>query len=219
MSEWWTYSPHDLLMFAPRTYYRLFELHNTALWPWHLLALAAGVAILALLWRDGPHSGRIIAAVLAGALLWVAWSFLLARYATINWAARYLAILLIVEAALLMVVGTIAGRLRFASRGHHLGLALFVFALAVQPWLGWLFGRPLAQAEVFAVAPDPTAVAVLGLLATTQRVWKWVLLPIPVLWCAISGATLWAMGAPDAWVPPAAAALAALASLWPERRT
>ena len=31
---------------------------------------------------------------------------------------------------------------------------------------------------------------------------------IPVLWCAITGATLLAMNAPDFWIPPPAAALA-----------
>ena len=33
MSEWWTYTLSDFLLFSPRTYYRLFELHHRALWP------------------------------------------------------------------------------------------------------------------------------------------------------------------------------------------
>ena len=33
MSEWWTYRPSDFLLFAPRTYYRLFELYNAEIWP------------------------------------------------------------------------------------------------------------------------------------------------------------------------------------------
>ena len=33
MSEWWTYHLSDFLLFAPRTYYRLFELYNAAIWP------------------------------------------------------------------------------------------------------------------------------------------------------------------------------------------
>ena len=33
MSEWWSYSPSDFLLFSARTYYRLFEIHNAALWP------------------------------------------------------------------------------------------------------------------------------------------------------------------------------------------
>jgi hypothetical protein len=47
MSEWWTYSLSDLLMFSARTYYRLFELYNLAIWPAQLLAGTLGVAILA----------------------------------------------------------------------------------------------------------------------------------------------------------------------------
>jgi hypothetical protein len=37
---------------------------------------------------------------------------------------------------------------------------------------------------------------------------RWELLAVPAIWCAISGATLLAMKAPDAWVTPLAAALA-----------
>ena len=39
MSEWWTYRAEDFLLFSPRVYWRMFELHNTALWPLHLLDL------------------------------------------------------------------------------------------------------------------------------------------------------------------------------------
>ena len=62
MSEWWTYRPSDLLMFAPRTYWRLFELHNESLWPMQvltaLLAFAFALYIVgkALLFGD-PVAG------------------------------------------------------------------------------------------------------------------------------------------------------------------
>jgi hypothetical protein len=105
MSEWWTYSLSDFLLFSPRTYYRLFELYNLAIWPAQLLALALGVLILALL-RPGPvWKGRVVAAVLATCWLWVAWAYFLERYETINWAASYFAAAFAVEAALLIWVG------------------------------------------------------------------------------------------------------------------
>src|SRR5438477_416793 len=94
MSEWWTYSLSDFLLFSPRTYYRLFELYNAAIWPEQIAAVGLGIVLLALL---------------------------------------------------------------------------------------------LAAART-----------------------RWELLVIPLIWCAISGATLWTMEAPDAWVMPAAAALALL---------
>jgi len=40
MSEWWTYRPEDFLLFSPRVYWRLFELHNEALWPAQIAAIA-----------------------------------------------------------------------------------------------------------------------------------------------------------------------------------
>ena len=45
MADWLSYRPQDFLLFSPRTYWRLFELHNEALWPLHLLTFAIGLAI------------------------------------------------------------------------------------------------------------------------------------------------------------------------------
>ena len=56
MSEWWTYRFSDFVLFSPRVYYRLFELHNQALWPSQLLTVALGLAILFVLLR--PARGR-----------------------------------------------------------------------------------------------------------------------------------------------------------------
>ena len=65
MSEWWTYRPEDFLLFSPRVYWRMFELHNAALWPLHLLALAAGLIIIVLIaWRPGAGA-RWLAHILA----------------------------------------------------------------------------------------------------------------------------------------------------------
>ena len=90
MSEWWTYRPSDFLLFSARTYYRLFEIHNAALWPGQWLALALGVGLLWLAWRGGVSAGRA-----AGAIVGVGWLFTGAvyfvwRYATINWAAVWM---------------------------------------------------------------------------------------------------------------------------------
>ena len=52
MSEWWTYRLSDLLLFSPQTYYRLFELYNAAIWPAQVLAIALGLAVVAL---GRPH--------------------------------------------------------------------------------------------------------------------------------------------------------------------
>jgi hypothetical protein len=56
--------------------------------------------------------------------------------------------------------------------------------------------------------------ATLGVLLLT-RGWivPW-LLPIPLLWCLLSGMTLQTMGEPQAWAPYSVLALAAAGWIW-----
>jgi hypothetical protein len=224
MSEWWTYSLSDFLLFSPRTYYRLLELYNVAILPAQIVALASGAVILFLL-RDGATKGRIVVVILAALWLFTAWAWHWQRYATINWAASYFAIAFAFEALLLLWIGLIRGALAFRPKAEtvsRLGLGLFLFALIVQPLIAPVLGREWMQIELFGVAPDPTAVATLGLLLAAART-SWVLLIVPLAWCVISGATLWAMNSPDALVMPLAAAivliLAVSRSLRPKAET
>lgn len=214
MSEWWTYGLRDLLLFSPRTYYRLFERYNLELWPLPLVALALGVTLLALTRQRGNRAWRGLAVILAACWLWVAWGFHWQRYASINPAASYFALAFAFEALLLLWLAA-RGRLTAApSRWQRgAGLGLLLFALLVFPLLAPLFGRSWIQAEVFGMAPDPTALATLGVLlfAGASRVWGCLL--IPVTWSLISGATLWAMDAPDFAILPLAALLAVVVAV------
>ena len=103
------------------------------------------------------------------------------------------------QAALLAWTGVIRDRLRFDMRdvAARIGLALIVYALAVHPLIALFTGRPWTQAEIFGLAPDPTAIATLGVLLAADRP-RWHLLMLPLLWCAISGLTLWTMEQPEA---------------------
>jgi Family of unknown function (DUF6064) len=209
MSEWWTYTLSDFLMFSPRTYYRLFELYNLAVWPAHLLALAGAAAVLGAPWRRAPWAGRLVAAILVAAWAWIAGAYLLTRYDDINWAARYYAIGFAVQAVLLGWSGIIRDRSAVhwsAGFAPRVGLAFFLLGVVAYPLLAPLLGRPWTQAEVFAIAPDPTIMATLGVLLAAERR-SGILLVIPLLWCAVSGATLWTMDAPEWFVMPAAASV------------
>src|ERR1700716_1223633 len=117
MSEWWTYRPGDFLLFSPRVYWRMFELHNAALWPLHVLTLAAGLIIILLIARRPTTWARWIAFILAILWVFVGWSFLWNRYATINWAAAYVAPAFAVEGVLLLVIGSLRDGLAFDRRG------------------------------------------------------------------------------------------------------
>ncbi len=211
MSEWWTYGPRDLLMFSQQTYYRLFELYNLEWWPLQILALVLGAAVLAMGWRGGDRAGRAIAAILALCWLWVAWGFHWQRYASINWAASYFALAFLAQALLLLWLGVLRGRLTPAPATRlqqRAGLGLLLFAVLVFPVMGPLLGRSWTQAELFGMAPDPTALATLGVVLLAGARQAWGLFPIPVAWCLLSGATLWAMESADFAVVPLAALLA-----------
>jgi hypothetical protein len=213
MSEWWTYTLSDFLLFSPRVYYRLFELCNRALWPAQVLTLLLGLAIFLLLRKPTRVTDRFVAAFLGALWIWIAWAFFWERYATINWAASYVAPAFALQGLLLVWIGTVGGRLTFApshDRYDLAGLALFAFAVIGYPLLAPVMGRPWLSAEIFGIAPDPTAVATLAMLALGHGRAGWLLVPIPLLWCVVTGATLWTMEAADFFVAPVAA-LAAFA--------
>ena len=218
MSEWWTYRLTSFLLFSPRTYYRTIELYNVAIWPAQLAGLAIGLAIVALLIRKRRHRDRVIAGLLAGCWLWVAWAFLCQRYAQINWAAPWFAAAFALEALLLFVFGALAGRIVFVfgtPRGARFWIATSLVAVSVigYPLLAPIAGRSWTTAEIFGVTPDPTAIATVAALAMVRGRIRGFLLVVPLLWCAISAATLWAMESSQAVAVAAAALKGPIASV------
>jgi hypothetical protein len=202
MPEWWTYGLSDFLMFSPRVYYRMIERYNTALWPGQLAALVAG-ALLFRLPRRPEWRLPVLATILAAAWAWVAWGFFWERYAAIGSAGRYFAALGAAEAVLLGLAAAAGGRPAMTGRTTgeaSAGTALLVLGIVLYPALGPLFGRGWGGAELFGLVPEPTAIATLGALLPADVPLRRVLLVIPLLWCAIGGLTLQAMGSPEAWV-------------------
>ena len=199
----------DLLPFEPRAYWRLFALEDEALWPAQLALLAAGAALVACLLSGRRPSVRWLGPALGAVWLWTGWQFVALRYGTVNWAAPTLAWGFYAEGVLLAALG-LAGRFSFArrSRRDRIGLGLVVAALFVWPLLAPFDARSWTEAEVAAIAPDPTAVATLGLLSLAERNrWTALLCLLPALWLAVSALTLFTMGAWQGW-----AVLAALAA-------
>ena len=217
MSEWWTYTLSDFLLFSPRTYYRLLELYNLAIWPAQLAGVAIGLAIVALLFGNHRARERIVAGLLAVCWLWIAWAFHYQRYAQINWAATWFAAAFAIQALLLVVSGVLARQLvfQFPIRGSAwVSVALLVTAVVAYPLLASMAGRPWTTAEAFGVAADPTAIATVAALALVRGRIRWLLLVVPLAWCMIGAATLWAIDAPEAIVLAGALLLALLLSAY-----
>ncbi len=70
----------------------------------------------------------------------------------------------------------------------------------------WFGGRVWFGLELFGSAPDPTAVATLGLMAIVRPRFAWILVILPTLWCLTSAATLAVLGDP-LWPLPLLAVL------------
>ena len=196
MSEWWTYSLSDFLLFSPRTYYRLFELYNSrsgrrSSWRSRSGSRSSRSSSAGRAWH-----GRAIAAILAACWLWVAWAYLFARYATINWAARYFAAGFALRrccwpGAASCATGWRCGRAE-RSRGRA-GLGLFALR-ADRPAAdrAAAVGRPWTQVEISASRPirpwsrrsassSPPSVPLWHLASSARLVRD-------------RGATLWTMG-------------------------
>jgi hypothetical protein len=209
VSEWWTYRPSDFLMFSPRIYWRLFASMNEAWWPLPVLAPALALALGLWAWRQGSTAAlRAALAASAAACALVAWAFLWQRFAPIQWVAEgyawgfgVLAVGLLMAAARSAIEAVPQGPRRQAAA------VLGLWALLLQPLLAGLAGRPWMQAELWGLAPDPTAIGTLAvaLLVQPRRpTARWLLRLLwagPLLWCAISAATLATMGEAQALVP------------------
>jgi hypothetical protein len=202
MSEWWTYRPEDFLLFSPRVYWRMFELHNAAFWPLQFATLAAGLAIIFLVLRRPPRRGPWAALILSALWVFVGWTFLWSRYAAINWAIVYVAPAFGVQALLLAIAAARGGLvLDRREAGIWLGVLLMAIGIVAYPHLPPLFERPWRSAEVFGIAPDPTAIATLGVLLTASGRLVPLLSAIPLIWLLLSGITLQIMGDSQAWLP------------------
>jgi hypothetical protein len=220
MTEWWTYRLESYALFSARTYYRLIESYNAEVWPLQWIALAAGAT--ALLWLLREHSvlrDRAVFVMLAGAWLGVAWAFEHRRLAAINWAADYVAVLFAAQAAALLWVGVVRGVVAFrrdASPTDPVALAIIVAGLVVYPLIAPALGRPWSQAEVFALMPEPTAIATLGFLLLARPLPRSLVI-VPVASCLWGGATLRALHSAEAGFAPLIALLA-LVCAWRARR-
>jgi hypothetical protein len=213
MGVWASYSLADLVLFSPQAYFRLYELHNAATWPWHLLALGAAVVLLLLTWRAQAAGAGLVLVPLAVVWAVVAWWFFVERYAQINPVAVWFGAGFALQALLLMVAG-VWRRARIDLAGWRTspaslpGLVLVLYAVLVHPIGQILSGRAWIGAELFGVAPDPTALATLGFLLMTRGRVAWLLVVIPLLWCLVSALTYIGMGLYAGLLTPATAVIA-----------
>ena len=199
MSEWWTYTLGDFLMFSPATYWRLVENYNRDIWPAQIAGLMAGIVACGLTASSRTGAARFPAVLLAAAFLWVGWAFHWQRYATINWAARYVALAFCAQAVLLLVLALLPARrpIEESSATQKIGWFLALAGLVIYPLGSAWDGKTWSRMEVFGVSPEPTALVCLGLVLAraiqAPTLFRWTLALIPSVSLLMGAATFRAM--------------------------
>lgn len=219
MDAWLDYSVSDFLLFSPETYWRLFDQVNGAVWPFQFVLLAALTGILILCVLGYPRAGLAVGASLALCWVLVGIVFFQGYYAPINWAIAYVVPFVWAQAALLVLL---APRLAYVPAGRRNALTYVAAILALTyPVFSILDGRPLAQAEVAGVAPDPTSLLTLALVGLAQPGWHRVLLSVvPTVWLMFSALTVFTLDSSSfsAWVIPGVMAVLFVSTIWPADR-
>lgn len=198
------------------------EQYNADLWPAHLVALMLATLAILLTMRPRVQGGRFIAAILAAAWIWSGLVYLNNHYAELNWAGRFYAIALGLQAVWLLWIGALRDRLAFGTSrapSAWVGLAAALFALAVYPLIDIATGAPWQQAQIVGLMPDPTALFTLGLLMTCAPRLPWISVAIPVAWLLWSGTWAWLMEAPERSVLAIFAAAAVVLGIALRRRS
>ncbi len=208
ISDLGSYSVDRFIPFTAESYFRLFARQNEVFGPLQfvLAALGAVAAVLAV-----RGKGRAVALLLAIAFAVVAVTFHFRLYAELTPVGTIFGWVFLAQAGLLLVWAMVHRVEVKPARGmvSVFGLALVLGGIIFYPLLARLTQHGWASAEIFGAAPDPTVAAALGvMLIIAQPRWLLVLFPLPLLWCAVSSATLHAIEAPFAWTLPSLALLA-----------
>jgi hypothetical protein len=177
----------------------LFTRYNEDLWPVHLVAYAAGVAAVALLFaRRRDRADRVIAGLLAALWLWlgVAFQGLYATDVDVVLGTAY-AVMFVLQAHLLFRYGVLRGELTFRPRAGLTGAVGWValaYAVIVYPVIGAVLGHGWPESPLLGMAPCPTTILTFGLLLLAAPPLPRRLLIVPFAWAVLAPPAAMARG-------------------------
>ena len=166
----------------------VFGAYNRALWPAAILIWLLTAAAIAVLYRRGPRTSRLVAAGLAFHWGWAGLVYDLAFFRSINPTATVFGAMFVLQAAIFLWRGVLGSQLSFQPTSAiwgRVGGALIIYAL-LYPALGLALGLAYPRFPSFGV-PCPTVILTVGLLLLAPRREVRLLSAIPVLWAAVGG--------------------------------
>lgn len=174
-------------------------LYNAAVWPAQPVALALALAALWLAVVPRRGGGRAVGMILSTGWTWCGLVFFLRHWAQFDFMAPVYAGAFLLEAALLLFLLVWRGR-SFrppADAAAIGGLCLAALALFGLPLVSGLGAAGFGAARIVGLAPGPTVLFTLALLLLLEGPTPWLLLVVPLLWCAVAAVTGWALGVPE----------------------
>lgn len=197
-----------------------YALYNAAVWPAQAVALVLALAAVWLAASPRSWSGPAVAAILAAGWAWCGLVFFLQHFARLDFMAPVYGAAFLLQALLLLWC---LARRRFVFAGASDGVTVAAVALAFLaivglPLVTGLGGFGFASARIVGLAPDPTVLFTLAMLLLVEGRGRWLLMVLPLSWCALAGVTGWALGVPEALVVAALGALALAFVAWQARR-
>jgi hypothetical protein len=211
------------LPFTREQFFDIFARYNEAVWPAQVLLFAAALACIAIL-RSASGSKSIVGWALAAFMAWSAIVYHLAFFTAVNPAAWLFGALML-AGAFVLAWQTRSGRLRFdgsASPPSRIaGWTMIVYALAAYPILAMLSGQWYPRLPTFG-APCPTTIFVLGMLLLARPPVPIGAFVVPIVWSIVATSAAVALGVPEDFGLPVAAAVAIVVAIvprWRDRRS
>ena len=185
-----SYSLHDLLIFSPESYFKLFELSNKALWPFHIFLILLAVVAVFLLYKRYQLVSRLIFIWLGLVWCFVGYWYFGQFYSQINTYAHIGKYLYYVEAVLLFLYAIFSShdvKTSYKQWQVMIGGGLILYGLLIHPIVSlMMWNQPLIRSELFSIAPDPTAIVTIGFLLLMLVRGYIMLIVIPAFWLLLS---------------------------------
>ncbi|MHA7924673.1 MAG: DUF6064 family protein [Marinobacter sp.] len=212
-ADWLSYSLQDFVMFGPQVFLRLFVRINQDLWPWQVLAVVVAIGLPALLLKRDLRARRLAAGLIAVAWVASGYGYLVGYFGPINWPAAWFGWAFVVQGALLAAAVFFGG-----VHGHRLPARRFavfwLMAVCGLPWLAMADSGQWQAVALFGVAPGTTAAAGALAVALLTGPWRWLYLPLLLLWSVFSAAIFWVLQTWWLLLTPVATLLLVGAGFW-----
>jgi hypothetical protein len=176
-----SYHLRDFLLFSREALFAINEQYNQMLWPSQIVFLTIGLLCFYFLIRPTKNSFRFLFSFLALSYFQMAYFYHHSLFSSINWAARYSALLLFIEAVMLLFI-CFKDRVITQNRLLRAMGAIF-FAASFIPF----FYEKWQTILLLGWGTESTSLAIIGavMLYTKKREW-FLLIPIPLLFCILS---------------------------------